>query len=86
MVTAATLKLVRETKICDLMTSDRPAKRWEASGVPPAPQLRIVPRAASRRVRGWCRRTHQSAARLSMASLVRRSGSAFALECIAEPA
>ena len=33
MVTAPTLKLVRETKICDLMTCDRPAKRWEASGV-----------------------------------------------------
>ena len=33
MVTVPTLKLVRETKICDLMTYDQPAKRWEASGV-----------------------------------------------------
>ena len=33
MVTVPTLKLVRETKICDLMTCDQPAKRWEASGV-----------------------------------------------------
>jgi hypothetical protein len=33
MVTVQTLKLVREAKICDLMTSDQPAKRWEASGV-----------------------------------------------------
>lgn len=33
MVTAVTLSLVREAKICDLMTCDRSAKRWEASGV-----------------------------------------------------
>ena len=33
MVTMPRLKLVRETKICDLMTCDQPAKRWEASGV-----------------------------------------------------
>jgi hypothetical protein len=33
MVTVPTLKLVRESKICDLMTCYRPAKRWEASGV-----------------------------------------------------
>jgi hypothetical protein len=33
MVTAPTLSLVREAKIRDLMTCDRPAKRWEASGV-----------------------------------------------------
>jgi hypothetical protein len=33
MVTAPTLKLVRESKICDLMPCDQPTKRWEASGV-----------------------------------------------------
>ena len=33
MVTAPALKLVRENKICDLMTGDQPARRWEASGV-----------------------------------------------------
>src|SRR5688572_6704703 len=33
MVTVTTLNLVREMKICDLITSKRPAKRWEASGV-----------------------------------------------------
>jgi hypothetical protein len=33
MVTAQTLKLVREAKICDLMACDQPTKRWEASGV-----------------------------------------------------
>jgi hypothetical protein len=33
MVTLPTLKLVRERKMCDLITCDRPAERWEASGV-----------------------------------------------------
>jgi hypothetical protein len=33
MVTAPTLNLVRESRICDLMTRDQPTKRWEASGV-----------------------------------------------------
>jgi hypothetical protein len=33
MVTARTLELVRESKICDLMTCAKPSKRWEASGV-----------------------------------------------------
>ena len=33
MATAPTLNLVREAKICDLMTCGRSAKRWEASGV-----------------------------------------------------
>jgi hypothetical protein len=33
MVTVPTLKLVRESKICDLLPCDQPAKRWEASGV-----------------------------------------------------
>jgi hypothetical protein len=33
MVTAPTLNLVRESKICDLMTCDPPTERWEASGV-----------------------------------------------------
>src|SRR5215471_15596938 len=33
MVTVPTLNLVRESKICNLMTCDQPAKRWEASGV-----------------------------------------------------
>lgn len=33
MVTAPTLNLVRESKICDLMTCDQPSTRWEASGV-----------------------------------------------------
>lgn len=33
MATAPTLKLVRENKICDLLTCTQPAKRWEASGV-----------------------------------------------------
>jgi hypothetical protein len=33
MVTAPTLELVCESKICDLMQRDQPAKRWEASGV-----------------------------------------------------
>jgi hypothetical protein len=33
MVTAPTLELVRESKICDLMPRDQQAKRWEASGV-----------------------------------------------------
>jgi hypothetical protein len=33
MVTVPTLKLVCESKICDLMPGDQPAKRWEASGV-----------------------------------------------------
>ena len=28
-----TLKLVRESKICELMSCDKPTKRWEASGV-----------------------------------------------------
>jgi hypothetical protein len=33
MVTVPTLNLVCEAKICDLMTSDQPTQRWEASGV-----------------------------------------------------
>jgi hypothetical protein len=33
MVTVHTLGLVRETKICDLLTCNQPTKRWEASGV-----------------------------------------------------
>jgi hypothetical protein len=33
MVAAPTLKLVRESKLCDLMPCDPPSKRWEASGV-----------------------------------------------------
>src|SRR5436305_50160 len=33
MVAPPTLKLERESKICDLLTCDRPTKRWEASGV-----------------------------------------------------
>jgi hypothetical protein len=33
MVTAPTLKLVCERRICDLITCDETAKRWEASGV-----------------------------------------------------
>jgi hypothetical protein len=33
MVTAPTLNLVRESKICDLMTRDQPTERWEAIGV-----------------------------------------------------
>ena len=33
MVALPTLKLVRESKICDLMPCDQPTKRWEASGV-----------------------------------------------------
>jgi len=33
MVTVATLNLVREAKICDLMACDQPTRRWEASGV-----------------------------------------------------
>jgi hypothetical protein len=33
MVAIPTLKLVCESKICDLMPRDHPAKRWEASGV-----------------------------------------------------
>lgn len=33
MVTTLTLKLVRESKICDLMPSDHSGQRWEASGV-----------------------------------------------------
>ena len=33
MVTVSTLKLVRESKICDLMPRDQRTKRWEASGV-----------------------------------------------------
>ena len=33
MVTVPTLKLVCESKICDLMPCDPPTKRWEASGV-----------------------------------------------------
>jgi hypothetical protein len=33
MVTAPTLNLVRETKICDLLVCKQPTKRWEASGV-----------------------------------------------------
>src|SRR5262245_32477224 len=30
---APALNLVREAKICDLLTCDQPAQRWEASGV-----------------------------------------------------
>jgi hypothetical protein len=33
MVKAPTLKLVCESKICDLIARDQPTKRWEASGV-----------------------------------------------------
>ena len=33
MVTAPTLKLIRESKICALLPCDQTAKRWEASGV-----------------------------------------------------
>src|SRR4051812_15199423 len=33
MVRPPTLTLVREAKICDLMTCAKPIKRWEASGV-----------------------------------------------------
>ena len=33
MATVPTLKLVRESKICDLMPCDQRSKRWEASGV-----------------------------------------------------
>jgi hypothetical protein len=33
MVTAPTLKLVCESKICDLLPCDQPTTRWEASGV-----------------------------------------------------
>jgi hypothetical protein len=33
MVAVPTLKLVCESKICDLMPCDQPTKRWEASGV-----------------------------------------------------
>ena len=33
MVTIPTLKLVRERKICDLVSCDKPGKRWEASGI-----------------------------------------------------
>ena len=33
MATIPTLKLVRERKICELMSCDKPTKRWEASGV-----------------------------------------------------
>ena len=33
MVTVPTLKLVRESKICDLLPCDRRIERWEASGV-----------------------------------------------------
>jgi hypothetical protein len=33
MVTVPTLKLVCESKICELMPCDQPTKRWEASGV-----------------------------------------------------
>ena len=33
MITAPTLNLVREAKICDLLTCNQPAHRWEASGV-----------------------------------------------------
>ena len=33
MVTAPTLELVRESKICDLIAGGRQTKRWEASGV-----------------------------------------------------
>ena len=33
MATVPTLKLVCESKICDLLPCDPPTKRWEASGV-----------------------------------------------------
>ena len=33
MATVPTLKLVCESKLCDLMPCDPPTKRWEASGV-----------------------------------------------------
>src|SRR3954465_2657915 len=33
MATTRTLKLVRESKVCDLMPPDQAGKRWEASGV-----------------------------------------------------
>ena len=33
MVAVPTLNLVRETKICELMTCDQPTQRWEAGGV-----------------------------------------------------
>ncbi len=33
MVAVPALKLVRESKICDLMPGAQPTKRWEASGV-----------------------------------------------------
>jgi hypothetical protein len=33
MVSVPTMKLVRETKICDLMTCEQSAERWEASGI-----------------------------------------------------
>ena len=33
MSTIPTLKLVRERKICELVSCDKPTKRWEASGV-----------------------------------------------------
>lgn len=33
MVRIPTLKLIREKKIADLLSSDKPSKRWEASGV-----------------------------------------------------
>jgi hypothetical protein len=33
MATVPTLKLVRESRICDLLPCDPPTKRWEASGV-----------------------------------------------------
>jgi hypothetical protein len=33
MIRAPALNLVHETKICDLITGDKPTKRWEASGV-----------------------------------------------------
>jgi hypothetical protein len=33
MATVPTLNLVRESKICDLITADQPTTRWEASGV-----------------------------------------------------
>jgi hypothetical protein len=33
MATIPTLKLVRERKICELVSCNKPTKRWEASGV-----------------------------------------------------
>ena len=33
MVRVPTLRIVRESKICDLVTCDQPTERWEASGV-----------------------------------------------------